>query len=199
VKKSVIVLVVAILLPLSALSGKKKRQDSTDWLNAPTPDGSPTLKQTSDWLAKTLQDYGGLPPNEELTGVRIDNDCTFNYDQDELISRQHLSFSIPLGAITNVEIGHYDTSGGVPHVELQTGQVADVVRRSSYQYNRKKPSEEAVNEDSIELGKMPRRRPGGELPQTPEQIAPRVVSAFQHAVNLCQSGYKAPAQSKEPF
>jgi hypothetical protein len=56
-KKSLTVLAIVILLALSAFAGKKK--DSTDWLNAPTPDGSPTLKETSDWLAKTLQDYGG--------------------------------------------------------------------------------------------------------------------------------------------
>ena len=42
--ETLFILTMAVLLPISALGGKKKQKDSTDWLNAPTPDGSPTTQ-----------------------------------------------------------------------------------------------------------------------------------------------------------
>lgn len=111
-KKTGIFLTLAILLPLSAFAGRKKQppqpestqqqQDGTDWLNAPTPDGSPTLKETSDWLARTLQDYGGYYPNcgspgpclgyfPALSGVGIDNTCTFRWTEVSNASKDAIS------------------------------------------------------------------------------------------------------------
>lgn len=76
-------------------------QQEVDWLDAPTPDGSPTLRETSDWLAKTLTLYGGSNGFEDgVTGsmwsakvtrsikgalliadARIDEQCHFIYNE----------------------------------------------------------------------------------------------------------------------
>jgi hypothetical protein len=209
VKKTGMILMLAILLPLSAFAGQKKQQDGTekqqpdgtDWLNAPTPDGSPTLKETSDWLAKTLQDYGGSDSGlyQMVSGVRIDNNCTLSYNEDE-DNGSSIHFSVPLGAITNVEADTLSEDGEVGAVTLRTGQVAAVDLRSS-DGNRRRPRTSALvaNMAEIDILRTPHAHLGGELPQTRQQIIPRVVSALQHAVSLCRSTHQAPAQSNEPF
>jgi len=245
VKKTIAVLVVSILLPLSAFAAKKKQaqQDSTDWLNAPTPDGSPTLKETSDWLARTLTDYGGDPRGAVYTviqNVRIDNNCNFSFTvasraQDNKSYHESTELTVPLGAVTDVHIEGVDGDGlthlvedagyiaahpnrlkandsgsyfrvddagilqelGGFSVRLETGQVA-AVHDVNYP-TRGKSSDGSANSALIDVGAYPAARPGAELPQRPVQMLPRIVSAFQHAVSLCQSTYKAAAPVKEPF
>lgn len=125
-KKNILVLLAAILLPLSAFGAKKKQpQDSTDWLNAPTPDGSPTLKETSDWLAKTLAGYGGDPRGtvySVVQSVGIDNNCNFSYTEssrarDNKSYRETTEVSFPLGAVTDVHIEGVDAEGMTHLVE----------------------------------------------------------------------------------
>ena len=245
VKKTIAVLVVSILLPLSAFAARKKQaqQDSTDWLNAPTPDGSPTLKETSDWLARTLTDYGGDPRGAVYTviqNVRIDNNCNFSFTvasraQDNKSYHESTELTVPLGAVTDVHIEGVDGDGlthlvedagyiaahptrlkpngsgsflrvddvgilqqlGGFSVSLETGQVAaiHVAGRNS----RGKSSEDSGNTISIDIGGYPATRPGAQVPQEHVQMLPRIVSAFQHAVSLCQSTYKTAAPAKEPF
>jgi len=206
-KKSVVFLVVAILLPLSAFAGKKKQQDSTDWLNAPTPDGSPTLKQTIDWLAQTLQDYSWDSFEDGqgfwvVSGFRIDNNCNFSYTKTAPKGfgfSATIDVSFPLGAITSVEPSSEGVSYGFWGVEFETGEVAAlrVVRRTHGQPD----LDQALSHMDIPLTHSwgPQARPGGEVPPTIDKMVPRIVSAFQHAVSLCQSTYKAPTQAKQPF
>src|ERR1700744_682859 len=121
-KKTLITLTIAFLLPVAAFASHKKNaspQDSIDWLNAPTPDGSPTLKETSDWLAGILADYGGDPTGKVYTviqSVRIDNNCTFNYTEasrarDNRGYHETTEVSFPLGAVTDVHIEGVDAQG----------------------------------------------------------------------------------------
>jgi len=210
-KKSVIVLVVAILLPLAAFADKKKQPppgstDITDWLNAPTPDGSPTLKQTSDWLAKTLQDYGGDWRHATVVSeVRIDNNCVFSYSEMTPKgpwenSGTAIDISFPLGAITKVQPSDEGADFGPHGIEFETGQV-EAVRWLKHPQRGSSVEQRVLNQIDISLqwARRPQVGLGSEVPQTRQQVIPRIVSAFQHAVSLCQSTYKAPAQSKEPF
>jgi hypothetical protein len=246
-KRGAMILLLAILLPPSAFAGSRKKQapqpDSTDWLNAPTPDGSPTLKETSDWLARTLADYGGDPRGNVYSfvqSVRIDNNCNFDFTEvsrarDNKSYHDATEVTIPLGAVTDVHIEGVDGEGlthlvedagyiaahpnrlkandsgsyfrvddagilqelGGFSVRLETGQVA-AVHDVNYP-TRGKSSDGSANSALIDVGAYPAARPGAELPQRPVQMLPRIVSAFQHAVSLCQSTYKAAAPVKEPF
>jgi hypothetical protein len=114
-KKRPMLLTIAVLLPAITLAaGKNKQQpvqDGVDRLNAPTADGNPTLKVTSDWLATTIKKYDGifLPPDGQgafhLENVFIDNGCTFqatNSSYYDGVGGGIVYFSIPLGAVDEV-------------------------------------------------------------------------------------------------
>lgn len=200
-KKILVVVAIAVLLPCAALAAKKKDQpqNGTDWLNAPTPDGSPTLKETSDWLAKTMEAYGGDNSNQPvtITGVHIDNSCNFYWtatvrDRSWNKYLDITDFSIALGAVTNLTPGNNDDG-----VLIQTGQVEAVRTDTHGHYEHR--SERASNSGYFGVSRIPEAQPGGAVPQNPQQMVGRIVSALQHAVNLCQSAYKAPDQTKEPF
>ena len=197
--KTGIILTLAILLPLSALAGKKKQQqsDGTDWLNAPTPDGSPTLKETSDWLAKTLADYGGSDWDTypaRVADVGIDNTCTFRWKAvtDPGKHSSYDGFAVPLGAVTSVAISPQSSDGhNWLDLNISTGNVA-AIRGSG-------GSVPATEMSWIVISRMPAPKLNAPTPETPEQMAPRIQKALQHAVDLCRSTYQAPAQSKELF
>jgi hypothetical protein len=200
-KRILAILAIAILLPVAALAAKKKdqAQTGTDWLNAPTPDGSPTLKETSDWLAKTMEAYGGDNSNQPVTisGVRIDNSCNFYWTATvrDRSWNKYLNindYSLALGAVTNVSAGD-DNSG----ILIQTGQVEAVRLDNHGHYEHR--TQNASNSGYFSVSRMPEAQAGGAVPQNPQQMVGRIVSALQHAVNLCQSAYKAPAETKEPF
>src|SRR5271168_4417284 len=55
-----ILFVVTLLVVASLGQQTAPLQADVNWLDAPTPDGSPTLRETSDWLGKTLSLYGGF-------------------------------------------------------------------------------------------------------------------------------------------
>ncbi len=202
-KKIFVVLVVAIMLPLSAFAKKKPQQDSkdeTEWLNAPTPDGSPTLGATRDWLKNVLDGYGGYNINgasRPIEGVQIDAKCNFTWKERYIyrLDKQNLivhSYVMPLGALTGVSVD----AGYAPDVvlRLSTGQVSairvtDDSGKEAYESN-----------ESIFLGRVPEAKSAqDQVPQRPSEMAPRVISALVHAADLCRSMYKAPAQAKEPF
>ena len=207
-KKAIVVLIIAILLPLSAFAGRKKQapqpdstqqQDGTDWLNAPTPDGSPTLKETRDWLKRVLEGYGGYDYNgasRPIEDVQIDGKCNFAYKERYIykLDKQNvidLSVVLPLGAVTNVSIDQ-----GYPGevvLRLSTGQ-ASAIRQTQ---ERKDSYTNSVN---IFLERVPEAQgQQDQVPQTPNQMAPRVIGALEHAAELCRSVYKVPTQPKEPF
>jgi hypothetical protein len=207
-KKTLLILAVAMLLPIAAFAGKKKDSpppDTTDWLNAPTPDGSPTLRATSDWLAQTLQAYGGGEHNFEITSyhdVHIANDCTLNYTYETIRQKATISgpkptgkpvfitVSIPLGAVTDVsrDSDSSEVYRRIHALLIKTGNVAAVRIGTQYQ-----------SDDDMELMHQPPVTPGAELPQDSRDMVPRVISALQHAASLCRSVYKPPTQEKQPF
>jgi hypothetical protein len=196
-KRILITLAIAILLPVSAFSAKKKDSspppDATDWLNAPTPDGSPTLKETSDWLAKTWEAYGG-DANTSYFAIHIDNDCSFHMSV-AFRNGKHMStndWSFPLGAVSSVD----RDPDHAQSVKIATGNLAAV------QVVRHGGNNRGTNYYSYiwyEVLKYPAVKPGGEIPQPADQMLPHIVNAFQHAVNLCHSAYKAPTAAKDPF
>jgi hypothetical protein len=212
-KKTILVLTVAILLPLSAFAGKKKDssqpQDTTDWLNAPTPDGSPTLKETSDWLEKTLRTFAGAGTTRDGSPVywngysypvyehaAIDNQCNFHIVTVALGDRgrrekKGTEILVPLGAVKSVETNSpsYDDTGERWETDVVVRTTAPVIRangdRSEWSINFNKPMPNPNDASAIEV--------------FPKDIAPRVKSALDHAAALCQGTFKAPAQSKDPF
>jgi hypothetical protein len=179
---------IAMFLPLLAMAGRRK--DTIDRLNAPTSDGSPTLKQTGDWLAKTLADYGG--ENDSPTcGLAIDNSCTLHWSDGK--GRGSESFSVPLGAVTSVEIVPQNWNGGDRWLDLtiRTGNVA-AIRQDGTSF--------AEAQTWFVLGRrMPAAKPSESLPQVPDQMAPRIQTALQHAVSLCQNTYQSPSQPDNLF
>jgi hypothetical protein len=201
-KKTLQILLVTILLPGAAFAGKKKDQNATNWLDAPTPDGSPTLRETSDWLAKTLKDYAGAPEANGGMGydspaydsVSINNQCELSYTmipQDQYRRRdwKHAwRITVPLGAVDAVNAGPYETPWRISwSVDLRTNPAA-------IQGGGNVRSEENIIFYSIEAD--PR---DASKSVRPEDIAPRVKTAMQHAVDLCKAAYKPPTQEKEPF
>jgi hypothetical protein len=197
-------MIVGLFILPSSASHKKKADggDATDWLNAPTPDGSPTLKETSDWLASTLGEYGGnkfpdLGPVTVIADAHIDNRCTFEY-QEISHSTSHFpnsNISLPLGAVTQI-LPHQDLDRGVVGVDLVTGNVNAVVIKY---VDAKAGSDSAAARATIIVSRTPPPRAGAEVAQQPSQMIPRIISAMQHAVDLCHSAYQPAAQTKQPF
>jgi len=218
-KKNLTVLLIAILLPLSAFAGSRKKQaqpdsagqqqDGTDWLNAPTPDGSPTLKETSDWLEKTLHTFAGAGTKRDGSPVywngfsypvyehaAIDNQCNFRIitvalDARGRMEKKGTEILIPLGAIKSVATNSpsYEDSGERMETDVVVRTTAPVIRAYSDR-----------SEWSIQFYKpMPDLNDASAAYIFPKDTAPRVKSALEHAAALCQGTFKAPAQSKEPF
>jgi hypothetical protein len=201
-KRILPILAIAMFLPVVAFAAKKKGQNSTDWLDAPTPDGSPTLRETSDWLAKTLKGYAGAPEDNGSMGfdspaydsVSINNECELSYTmipQDQYRRRdwKHAwRIIVPLGAVDAVSAAPYDTPWRVSwYVELHTNAAA-------IQGGGSVRSEQTivfydVMSDPADASKSVR----------PENIAPRVKTAIEHAAALCQGTFQPPTKSKEPF
>jgi hypothetical protein len=197
-KKIILVLAVVILLPLSAFAAKKKPQaDSPDWLNAPTPDGSPTLKETSDWLANSLADYAGvddgaISSSTSVSNVAIDNTCTFRWSES-YYREKHPSYvyALPLGAVSEIT-ALPDNGGNWFDLMIKTGDVAAI--RGSGQMAI--PVSSIV---TIQIGRRPSPKLNAPSPETAEQMAPRIQKALQHAADLCRSTYQAPPQAKQAF
>jgi hypothetical protein len=212
-KTLLVILTIAVLLPVAAFAGKKeqpqpqntpKQQDTTDWLNAPTPDGSPTLKETSDWLAQTIEAFGwGGNDSDDYTyqGVAIDNACTFHYTvvtthykvsgmKKKPVNVNKFDVSIPLGSVTDVYVdSDSDVVWRRAHaVMIKTGSLAVVRNGTTF-----------LNVGELAIRRTPPVSPGGEMPEDPRYMVPRIISALQHAGSLCRSTYQGPVQKKQPF
>jgi len=226
VKNGIIaILMGAMLFPMSAFGSRRKQQapETPDRLNAPTPDGSPTLKATSDWLAKALDGYGGLNQNFGPTVIqnfRIENDCSLRYTvRDTRWSDKHyfhdMDVSFPLGAVTQVHFAmtngqiylidirtasvHLQTGirTGGNAIDVETGNVEAI--QAIDRYPGQKPFPRSWSSVSIDLGRSPDPVSGAEVPQPLDEITPRIARALQHAVSLCQNTYQSPAQSDNLF
>jgi hypothetical protein len=186
----------------------------------------PTLKETNDWLAKTLKVYASGGPSDYYSGYvfsnfEIDKNCnlsiTENYnldDPNERIAPKDTVHgtkvvTIPLGAITNVYrpptqyLKGDDSYFKDKIIAIETGQIAAVHMVTHYivppSSNHVTTEDSNSNKYYVYVAMYPKASPGGEIPQPPSQMVPRVVSALQHAVSLCQGTYAAPPQAKEPF
>jgi hypothetical protein len=142
-KRILITLVAVLLQGVAPCQQTASQQADTNWLDAPTPDGSPTLRETSNWLDKTLRLYGshstwrgGLNPlqdSEQVISVSIDNSCNLNVGVDYATNAntsdrkvKHLRFSheldritVPLGAAIAVSSGG-DTRPPRLWIDMQT-------------------------------------------------------------------------------
>jgi hypothetical protein len=199
-------------LCIAAFSVAAYSQAGNDRLNAPTTDGSPTLKVTSDWLAQTLQAYGGGHGDDVYSNIGIDNNCTFSFTDKytytdvpgEVGDYYFTTVSIRLGTVDKIIV-----NGGTPGVYITTGQVAGVhiVISSPMKANGKRnpnnppvgEPESDTNSQLVVVMRTPPTVAGADLPQSPDQIIPRITSALQHAVALCAGSYTPPAQSNQPF
>jgi|GEM_PF-2093648 len=114
-----------LVLSTTLITAITPAQSGYDRLNAPTADGSPTLKVTSDWLAKTLKDYADRNRDgstriagwlyEYFNNVHIDNNCVLSYTDTESAFHSNLlgpggknklskvtHYYVPLGAVSSV-------------------------------------------------------------------------------------------------
>jgi hypothetical protein len=176
--------------------------------------GGPTLQVTSDWLSQTLQAYGGSTEstnNVKYSNIQIDNNCTFSHTEtytDDSEGTYYVNqFSVPMGAITSV----VNNAPGTTGVQIVTGQIAAVREHGigAFVIPGKKPAPGAMlgppgpdtynNSLVLEMLNMPAVPPGGQLPDLPTTMVPRVLIALQHAVTLCAGSYTPPAQSNQPF
>lgn len=195
-KKILIILMMAILLPAAAFGQQTASQEQVNWLDAPTPDGSPTLRETSDYLAKTLQEYGGY------SGLGIDNTCTLRWDEPWL----SVKYAVPLGAVQFIAATTSTSDKTYPAIELTTGNMAAIEQQQltpprARHHSKEHPVSEAKALTLVffELTEQPIAHLGESVPMTGWEINPHIIAAMQHAVGLCQSAYKAPAQAKQPF
>jgi hypothetical protein len=215
---------------LLSLYGKDKKQTGvTDRLNAPTADGSPTLKQTSDWLAQMLLDMAGYdkePAGLEDKGtwtkddmssifhvrypnVSIDNSCSLHWNNLSWYAgwsgrAQDLPKSIAKDATSsqhNVLLSAIPLDGGV--------FVSTFVSNDG---NLNLPSVVIQVPDFPRVGdhatyEFPIGINFGGHNDTREDVAARIQKALQHAIELSRSvgcpQYTAlpapPPKPKEPF
>jgi hypothetical protein len=165
----------------------------------------PTLKETGEWLKTTLEQYGGFYSNgvnSFIDNVQLDAGCNLTYaervftnDHPKWVDRTFIS--IPLGAVVSAESDLTSISDAYAIV-LKTGDIAAIQKVGIYHSSRLNNTQSNPYV-GITLGQRPTAVPGGLVPQSPEQIGPRVLSAIQHAVSLCRSSYAAPTRPKEPF
>jgi len=142
-----------------------------------------------------------------ITNVAIDNMCTFSYTRTEReIASGYTftdSYSLPLGAVTVLGAATDQVIAGSEKegnrgVNIVTGNVAaiqhiaskDMVAGSTTDYS---------NSTFFTVAITPAVTPGADLPQPPDQMLPRIITALQHAVALCAGSYRPPAQSSQPF
>lgn len=194
--KSLIVLTIALLLPLTAFASKKKQQTARD-----STETSPTLQETSDWLAKTLEAYGGKDDervSNVISNAHIDDHCNFSFEQTNhslrASGRTYIwQISLPLGAVTLVEPEILRSSDAEVGVRIWTGDVNAVVQTGQ------EGRHVGATFATIDVARSPQGDIGAQVPQNPDQMVPRIVNALQHAVSLCQGTYEPPAPAKEPF
>lgn len=166
------------------------------------PSSGPTLRETSDWLAKTLKAYGGLYLTNGLlesavTDAEISNDCTlqiksthydWNFDKRKEKSSWVVTETVPLGAVTSVRL---DVRSDLNEVTIYTYPVSAVLVNN-------RGSQAPTFQLGIDLQRRPDESLGTDVPQTGSEISQRVEKALSHAVDLCRGTYSHP-QSKEPF
>ncbi len=169
-KKILTILIITAVWPASFVAGQTKQDSGSvqatsqgtevNWLDAPTPDGSPTLRETSDWLAKTLTVYGvSRGPNDtvsegtwgkvtvrvngtsRIVGAHIDGQCHFIYNEIDaegtrvLNKHEHENVSYT-GITVSVPLGvpglviANDADDGYP-IKIQTGSTHDIAVTSA--------------------------------------------------------------------
>jgi hypothetical protein len=196
-KKILMALTIAALLLLAASGQQTASQEQVNWLDAPTPDGSPTLRETSDYLAKTMQEYGGY------SVFGIDNSCTLRWE--EPYGDTFLKYTVPMGAVQSIVATTSTSDRTYPAIQLTTGNIAAIEQQQGPLIAKHHSKEHRVNEVKaltivfFTIDQQPIAHLGENAPRTGWEMNPHIISAMQHAVGLCQSAYKAPVNAKEPF
>jgi hypothetical protein len=164
---------------------------------------SPTLQETSDWLAKTLKEYSGRtrqnddgPEILRTLDAGIKDSCMFyQIQQSSFVTNgkrktETWKTEIPLGAVTAVYDGLEIHDGNHPRIET--------FPISAIQFTRPELGTSAEDAIEIVIEQTPSAQLGPEAPQPPAMIIPRIENAFKHAVELCHGTYSH-SQPKEPF
>lgn len=186
-------LTISALLSLAASGQQTASQEQVNWLDAPTPDGSPTLRETSDYLAKTMQEYGGY------SGFGIDNSCTLRWE--EPYGDTFLKYTVPMGAVQFIAATTSTSDRTYPAIQLTTGNIAAIEQLESLlgKHHSKEHKVKALTMVFFTIDRQPIAHLGENTPMTGWEMNPHIISAMQHAIGLCQSAYKAPVKAKEPF
>jgi hypothetical protein len=181
--------------------------------NGPTSiqSNGPTLQETSSWLATTLKDYGGYREQTDndadlvvtITDVGIGSDCSFSFTTKEVDTYykgtkayKTDTFSekmvVPLGAVRVITQLWLERGDRHNTVSVSTVPVAAI--RDIASFRKESPASQA----DIPVDRMPTAQLGGDVPQQPSDMIPRIEKALKRAVDLCQGTYAKP-QSKGPF
>jgi hypothetical protein len=149
----------------------------------------PSLRETGDWIAKTLEAYGGSEDDaitESIQNAHVGDDCKLTYD-----------------SITPHKDKHYKQKGwDTTHVEILLNNVVMVTH---YWHDMDKPAgvalEYQLNGDAadIEIDTHPQSMPDGSRPERPENMVPRLEKAFFRATALCRAAYPTGPKKSEPF
>ena len=204
-------------------------QSGYDHLNAPTADGSPTLKVTSDWLATTIVNYKAslfVDPrstpyfnefqSQGIESPYIDSACIYHFTTNSNDYSYH--YLVPLGAISSVSALSIPVSEREPDMNyrpnllLDTGsktiaaiQAIKTLRNISRKHNNRNSEQTVTNpiiylsSIGIILNEVPLPSQGEAISPSLDQMNERTAKAFQHAVSLCAGTYQAPAQTTQPF
>ncbi|HVI07806.1 MAG TPA: hypothetical protein VND65_05880 [Candidatus Binatia bacterium] len=163
----------------------------------------PSLRETADWISQTLQIYGGDSDTsdnsvylEPLQNVQLDDACKFSYDSVrpnmDKKGRQHGSSNIHVDLLLNeiTDVNYFmDGNGAVSGITLKAGRLAAV-------HEDNKPSNQLmINVETRPHGALA----DGTMPENPQSMVPRLVTAFQHAVSICKAAHPAAPVAQQPF
>lgn len=203
-----------------ALINLKRCDEATDDLNrgvklAPAPKQAglqgllrqcesdrPTLKETSDYLAKTLEEYGGSDHRGSarswITDVGIDSQCVLRWkeeNRDIAVKKYFLDreYTIPLGAVHSF---HSDPENPFLII-VETGDI-EAIRYTQNESGNHQYSG-AETQAAISIDRTPPAQPDSQAPLYPLQMVPHVGAALEHARTLCQGTYSKPVQTHSLF
>lgn len=149
----------------------------------------PSLRETGDWIAKTLEAYGGSEDDaitESIQNVHVGDDCKLTYD-----------------SITPHKDKHYKQKGwDTTHVEILLNNIVYVSHYThgdaiwagialEYQLNGRA--------EQIEIDTHPQSLADGSRPERPENMVPRLVKALERATALCRAAYPTGPKRSDPF
>jgi hypothetical protein len=168
-------------------------------------DSEPTLKETGDWIVRTLKAYGGSQnkmKEEEIKDVQFES-CRFSYDSITPHLDKHKK---PNGSDTqHVEVALYDVTFVNYFVEDKADPMKQSNARGVYLKTGQEPAVKygdrtPTNELFIEVDTLPQAlMPDGTVPENPHQLIPRLIKAFETAASQCRELYLPTPRPQPPY